>query len=129
MIALAPAGTLESISAQGNKEYGNKQGEKGDAIDPKNGDVAAHLDGVGNLMKRGIHLRFDAQIVVTRRNAGDHHGVIPFSFGPGTVAIVAGVVADFAPEVPGLSGVLVDQRVAQIDPMIADRSGSLYFDV
>src|SRR2546429_5362347 len=43
------------------------------------------------------------------------------AFGPGTVAVVAGVVAHFAAKVPGLSGVLIDERIVQINPMVADR--------
>src|SRR5713101_8923415 len=101
MIALGPARPLKSVSAEGNDDYRREQSEKGDAVDSEDGHVMGDVDGVGNARKRRIGLRLDAQIVMAGRDARDHHGVIPLAFGPGTVAVVAGVVAHFAAKVPG----------------------------
>src|SRR2546430_1107049 len=57
--------------------------------------------------------------------AGDHFPTIGIA--PGTIAVVAGVVAHFAAKVPGLSGVLIDERIVQINPVVADRSVGLHF--
>ena len=66
---------------------------------------------------------------MTGRDTGDHDRVLLFSFVPGAIAVIAVVVADLAAEVPGLPGVLVDERIVEINPMIADGSISFYLDI
>src|SRR6266699_277148 len=66
-------------------------------------------------------------VVVARRDARDHDSVILFPFGPGPVAVITGVVAHFAAEVPGLSGVAIDERIVQVNPMVADRRVGFHF--
>src|SRR6266852_5985951 len=111
VIAFGPAGPLKGVSAEGNDDDRHEQCKKGDAVDSEDGYVMGDVNGVRNIGKRRISLRLNAQIVVAGRDAGDHNGVILFAFSPGTVAVVAGVVAHFAAEVPGLSGVLIDERI------------------
>src|SRR5712664_577258 len=127
MIALGPTGALKRVSAKGNDDYRHEQSEKGDAVDSEDGDIMGDIDGVRNAGKRGISLRLNTQIVAAGRDARDHNGVILLALGPGTIAVVAGVVAHFAAEVPGLSGVLIDERIVQINPVVADRSVGLHF--
>ena len=77
----------------------------------------------------GIDFGLDAQIIMSRGNAGDDDGILRAAFGPGAVAVVAVVIADFAAEIPGLPGVLIDQRVIQIDPGVGDVGGSCDFNI
>src|ERR1700738_4586952 len=118
MIAFGPAGPLKSVGAKGNDDYRHEQSEKGDAVDSEDGHIMGDVDSVRNAGKCRIGFRLNAQVVVAGRDAGDHDGVMLFPFGPGTIAVVAGVVAHFAAKVPGLSGVLVDERIVQINPMV-----------
>src|SRR6266849_10005725 len=127
MIALGPAGALKSVGAKGNDDYRHQQSEEGNAVDSEDRYVMGDIDGIRIAGKRGIGLRLNAQIVAAGRDARDHDGVILLALGPGTIAVVAGVVAHFAAEVPGLSGVLIDERIIQINPMIADWSEGFHF--
>ena len=68
----------------------------------------------------GVGFRLDAQVIMSGRDAGHDYRVASAAFGPGAVAVAAGIVADFAAEVPGLAGVLVDQRIVQVDPTVGD---------
>src|SRR5260370_19288289 len=117
MIAFRPARPLKSVSAEGNDDYGNKQSEKGDAVDPEDGHVMGDVDGVRNAGKRGISLRLDAQIVVARRDTGDHDRVVPLAFGPGTIAVLNTVLPYLPAASPGLPGILIDDPVIQLDPL------------
>src|SRR5260370_20411067 len=85
-------------------------------------------DGIRDGGNSRIHLRLDAKIVMAGGDARDHHAVVTTSFGPRAVTIVARVVADFPPEVPRLPRVLIDERVIEIDPLVADWCPSLYLD-
>jgi len=105
VIAFGPAGPLKGVGAKGNDDYRHEQSEKGDAVDSKTGTSWVTSTVYGNAGKRRISLRLDAKIVMAGRDARDHDSVIPFAFAPGTVAVVARVIAHFAAEVPGLSTV------------------------
>src|SRR5712692_6863797 len=127
MIAFRPARPLKGVGAKGNNDYRHEQSDKRDAVDSEDGHILGVVNGVLSAGKRRISLRLNAQIVVAGRDAGNHDGVILFAFAPGAIAIIAGVVAYLAPEVPGLSGVLIDERVIQINPMVADRGIGFHF--
>src|SRR5712664_3615581 len=127
MVTLGPARALKSVGAEGNYDNRQEQSEKGDAVNSQDRHVAGHVDGVQKAGKQRISLRLNAQIVVTARDARDHDSVNPLSLAPGTIAVVAMVIAHFAAEVPGLSGVLIDKRIVQIDPVVVHGSGSFHF--
>src|SRR6267154_1477309 len=128
MITFGPARALKGVSAPGNHKSGQKQGRKSNAVDSEDRHVARHTDGVGNGGKRRVSLGFDAEIVVTLRYARDDNGIGPFSLAPRTIAVVTVVVTHFATKVPGLSGVLIDERIVQVDPMVIHGRGSFQFD-
>ena len=44
-------------------------------------------------LRRRVHLRLDAQVVIAGRDLGDHHRVVFFPFGPVSVAVAACAVA------------------------------------
>src|ERR1700694_3617569 len=122
MIALGPSGPFKGVGAKGNDNYWHEQSEKGDAVDSEDGHVMSDVDGVRNAGERRISLRLNAKIIVAGRDAREHDVVILLALSPGTVAVVAGVVTHFAADVPGLPTVLIDERIVQINPMVADRS-------
>src|SRR5438094_6141921 len=80
-----------------------------------------HIDGVRNNGKRRIRLRLNAKIVVAGWDTWNHDFVVLLAFSPRAITVVAVVVAHFAAKVPGLPGVLIDERVVQINPVITDR--------
>src|ERR1700732_3891019 len=116
MIALGPAGALKRVGAEGNEQSWQETSKKGHGGDPGDWNIVDDIDGVGNAGNRRIGLRLNAQVVAAGRDARDHDGIVLIAFTPGTVAAVAGVVAHFAAKVPGLSGVLIDERIVQINP-------------
>src|SRR5712664_458696 len=108
MVTLGPARALKSVGAEGNDDNRQEQSEKGDAVNSQDRHVAGHVDGVQKARKQRISLRLNAQIVVTGRDTGNNDGVSLLPLAPGTIAVVAMVIAHFAAKVPGLSGVLID---------------------
>src|SRR5712672_4878762 len=128
MIALGPSRTFEGVRAPGNKKSWQEQGGKCDAVNPWNGHIADHADGVGAGRKRRISLRLDTEIVVTCGNAGNNDGIAAATFVPGAIAIVPVVIAHFTAEVPGLPGVLIDERVIQINPVVIHGRSGLHLD-
>src|SRR6266436_2662096 len=124
MVALGPARALESVSPPRNKKRRQKQGDQSNAINAQHRDVAGNAHAVGSVGQRRISLRLNAQIVVTRRDARDDDRITALPFAPRTIAVVTVVIAHFTAEVPGLSSVLIDERIVEINPVVVDGSGS-----
>src|SRR5437016_3168152 len=74
--------------------------------------------GVGDSSGLAVGFWLDPQKITARRNAGDNDGITARTFTPGTVRIVTGVIADLASKIVGLSGVIVYQRVIQVEPVV-----------
>src|SRR5580692_4575161 len=129
MIALGPAHAFESDRAPRDRDRRQKQREKGDAEKPKDRNISFHFYRVCDWRMLGIDFRLDAQIIMTGWNAGENDAVFLTALSPGTIAVVAVVVADLAAEVPSLLGIIVNQRVVQIDPGIIDIGGGGDFHV
>src|SRR5580700_1343444 len=129
MIALRPPRAFETDGAPGDGDGRNQERQKGNSKKAENRDVALDQDGIGDGRMSGVHLRLDAQVIMTSGNARYDHGVFRAAFGPGAVAVRTVVVADFASEIPGLAGVLIDERVIQIDPGVRDVGGSGDLDI
>src|SRR5690242_21839609 len=71
----------------------------------------------------GVYLRLYPQVIMACGYAGDDHGVASAALGPRAIAIVTVVITDLAAEIPRLTGVLVDQRIVQIDPRVVYACG------
>src|SRR5262249_9025095 len=67
-----------------------------------------------------IALRFNSQVVVSGRHTGDRYRVVSAAFGPGSVRVIAVVITDLAAKVIAMAGVLVNERVIQINPIVVD---------
>src|SRR5580700_3608582 len=129
MIAFGPAHALEIDGAPGDSNSRKQERQKSDAEKTEDGDVSLHLNRISDGWVRGVDFGFDAQIIMTCWDAGDDYGVLLTALGPRTIAVVTVVIAHFAAEIPGLLGVLIDQRVIQIDPGVVDIGRSSDFHV
>src|SRR5579863_8661221 len=129
MIALGPARALETEGTPGDSDGREQQSEKRNAKKTQDGHAAFHLHGIGNGCVLGINFGLDAQVIMTSGNARDDDRILPAAFGPGTVAVGAVVVTDFAAEIPSLASVLIDECIIQIDPGIRNARGSRDFHI
>src|SRR5271165_7043962 len=114
MIALGPARAFETNGAPGDGDGRKQQRQKSNSEKTWDGDVSFYFHRIRDGRVLGIDFRLDAQIIMTCGNAGDDDGIFRAAFGPGAVAVRAVVITDFAAEIPGLPGVLIDQRVIEI---------------
>src|ERR1700722_4278798 len=120
MIAFGPARAFETDCLE--REEGNRD-EKNQQAPPEkseHGYIAANGNRVADRRMSRVAFRFDAQIIMSRRDARYDDVILAAALGPIAVAVSAGVVADFASEIPRAAGVLIDERVIQVDPIVGD---------
>src|ERR1700740_2741639 len=111
MITFRPAHAFKVDGAPGDSDGREQERQKSYAEKTEHGNIAFHFDRIAYRRMLGIDFRFDAQIIMTGRDAREDDTIFLTALGPRAVAVVAVVVADFAAEVPGLLGVIIDQRV------------------
>src|SRR5260370_11189270 len=109
---------LEVHGTPSNEAGGDQKRQCAESEEGYLGDITGESDAVINLATKEIALRLHAQVIVPRRHARHSDSVLLLAFGPETVFVVAMVVADFAAEVDGLTGVFIDLRVVKVNPLV-----------
>src|SRR5437868_1190955 len=108
MVAFGPARTLEADGLERQQRDRDKQNQQPPAEKSKHRNIATHRDRITYRRMLTVGLGLDAQIVVSRGNAGHDHFIPAAAFGPRAVTVGAGIIADLTPEVPRTASVLVD---------------------
>src|ERR1700685_315433 len=129
MIAFGPARTFETDCLERQEGNRNEKNQEPPAEESEYGDIATDGNCVADRRMAGISFGFDAQIIMSRWDAGHDHFILVAAFGPFAITVGAGVVADFTAEVPGAARVLIDERVIEVDPVVRDVGFGQNFNV